>query len=1131
MAKTTRQTSIFGAEDWKRIYRTYKEADFQSYDYETIRKSFVDYLRVYYPESFNDFTESSEFIALMDLMSFMGQGLAFRNDMNTRENFMDTAERRDSVIKLAKLIGYTPKRNINAQGFLKLLSIATTEDVLDFNSNSLQAVTVNWNDVTNTDWFEQFNAIMNAAMISSQKYGSSGNNQTLLGISTDEYTLNTLATALPSASFSTSINGGSMAFELTSASSVGKTFLYEPAPQPGGAFNVLYRNDQLGFGGANTGYFFYFKQGELLSQDFNIADRISNRIVKIDVNGINNEDVWLYELTDNDATLTEWKQVEDIFAVDTDETTASAQKTREVYAVQSRSNDQVNIMFGDGTFSKIPLGDYRVYIRSGNGLQYVINTNEMQNIQIPVTYTSRSGRLETITFTLGLQQAVSNAKTRESLTEIKERAPARFYTQNRMVNGEDYNNFPFTEFTSILKSKAIARTGVGVNRQLDLLDPTGKYSSTNIFASDGMMYRDSKTPTFTFSFIDSNDIATMITTQLEPVLKARQMVHFYYDEFARPTLSGIEWNQSTALVNSVSGFFKNTASGSPIPISEFTSSNNKHIRENGLIKFEPPVGYFFDSNNRLVSGTPSKQGEKLVIWATVTALTLDGTNFGVGNLDDGTGPVTLNQYIPSTAIPTEVIPRLITDLPSTLEADIITQVEALRDFGVGYDHLTGTWYIINTNNLNQDADFSTANAQTTLEVNTDASWLAQFTTDGISYTTKYRSLEYYFASVIENRFIYDDADNVYDSKTGKTINDSINILRSNSKPDSNNALDTDVVLDIVGQEVEQDGFIDNFKVLISYADKDSDNVADDPDFFTTLVDPTVNVVSKLVFFERTVDFDNLERFIPLASGTVNTLYATLAVTEAAKTEYTDGQIFYTTTDTKFYKLSVIGTTYTLTATTNYIKSTGRQDFNFQYSHNSSNTRRIDPANTNIIDLYLVTNTYYTDFTNYIVDSTGTVIEPIRPTIDELSLAYTKLNQYKMASDNIVMNSVKFKPMFGPKAPVELQGSFKVIKNIGVVVSEGEIKSRLVESLNEYFSLDNWDFGDTFYFSELSAFLHRELGDIISSVVIVPTDPTKTFGGLYEVKSSPDEIFMNAAGVTDVEVVTALTSTVLRQSTT
>ena len=30
MAKTTRQTSIFGVEDWKRIYQTYREADFQS---------------------------------------------------------------------------------------------------------------------------------------------------------------------------------------------------------------------------------------------------------------------------------------------------------------------------------------------------------------------------------------------------------------------------------------------------------------------------------------------------------------------------------------------------------------------------------------------------------------------------------------------------------------------------------------------------------------------------------------------------------------------------------------------------------------------------------------------------------------------------------------------------------------------------------------------------------------------------------------------------------------------------------------------------------------------------------------------------------------------------------------------
>ena len=143
MAKTTRQTAIFGAEDWKRLYKTFREADFQSYDFETLRKSFVDYLRLHYPETFNDYTESSEFIALLDLMAFMGQGLAFRNDLNTRENFIDTAERRDSVVKLGNLVGYSPKRNESATGFLKVLGVSTTESVTDVNGFNLSGIRIN----------------------------------------------------------------------------------------------------------------------------------------------------------------------------------------------------------------------------------------------------------------------------------------------------------------------------------------------------------------------------------------------------------------------------------------------------------------------------------------------------------------------------------------------------------------------------------------------------------------------------------------------------------------------------------------------------------------------------------------------------------------------------------------------------------------------------------------------------------------------------------------------------------------------------------------------------------------------------------------------------------------------------
>ena len=1125
MAKTTRQTAIFGAEDWKRLYRTFKEADFESYDFETLRKTFVDYIRVYYPETFNDYTESSEFIALLDLMAFMGQGLAFRTDLNTRENFMDTAERRDSVLKLANLVAYSPKRNLSGHGYLKVVSIQTTESVSDFNNLNLSGITINWNDVTNPDWLEQFNAIVNAVLVDSQRFGRPGNSQEILGVVTDEYQINVLEGTIPTSRFESRVDGVNMDFEVVSATSVDKTYVYEPSPKPGSAFNVLYRNDKLGYGSENTGFFFLFKQGTLNDQTFSIADRLSNRSVNINIEGINEEDVWLFE--NKDEVLTEWRKVDNIYAQDSLAKATDTERT--VFSVNTRANDQIALQFGDGTFSTVPIGEFRTFVRNSNGLEYVINPEEIQNVAVPIQYVSRTGRIETVTLTVSLQTAVSNAKVRETLDEIKERAPSNFYTQNRMVNGEDYNNFPFTKFTSILKSKALGRSGIGVNRQLDLLDPTGKYSSTTAFASDGMFYRSFTDPTFTFTFLDNNDISDMITNQLEPVIKARQMKHFYYDKYVRVTLTDMTWNKSTAVVNSTTGFFKNASTGGTVPIGEFASGNTSYIQKGALVKFEPPSGFFFDANNRLKSGTPTKAGEKLVIWATVTDLTLDGTNFGKGNLDDGTGPVSFNEFIPTSAVPTEVIPKFVTDLPSDIESLIIDQVEVYRDFGLGYDETTATWYIISTDNLSQNAEYSTNFKKNTDGSNKDASWLVQFTTDGDIYTVKYRSLTYFFASVQENRFLFDSNAKVYDAKTGQTVDDSITVLKTNTKPDANENLTTDVTLDIIGQETETDGFVDNFKCLVSFSDKDADGVADNPDIFKDLVDPTVNPNSKFVFLQKQTDFDNLERTIPQASATVNVLFATKDAIELSKTEYLNDQVFYAYTDKKFYKLSVVGTTYTLTEDTTYVYQIGRQDLFFKYKHNSPNTRRIDPGLTNIIDLYIVTNTYYTNYINYIKDTTGKVTEPVQPTIDELSLSYNSLNQYKMLSDDMVFNSVTFKPLFGTKAPTELQGTIKVIKQPKIVVSTGEIKSRVIGALNEYFTIDKWDFGDTFYFSELSAYLHEELGDIVSSVVIVPTDPTKVFGDLYEIRSAPNEIFVNAATVQDIEVIDALTSGALRQS--
>jgi len=239
--------------------------------------------------------------------------------------------------------------------------------------------------------------------------------------------------------------------------------------------------------------------------------------------------------------------------------------------------------------------------------------------------------------------------------------------------------------------------------------------------------------------------------------------------------------------------------------------------------------------------------------------------------------------------------------------------------------------------------------------------------------------------------------------------------------------------------------------------------------------------------------------------------------------YADGQLFYFSSETnKFRELS----SSVLEVRTDLSVETGRQDLQFQYRHNSAETNRINPGLTNIIDMYIVTDAYYTAYRNYVQDTTNTVSKPSQPTNSELTTAYTSLQDSKMLSDNIVLNSVNFKPLFGTKADASLRADIQVIKTAGSIVSDSEVKSRVVSVVNQYFDITNWNFGDTFYFSELAAYIHEQLGDIVGSVILKSLDSSKTFGDLYEIRSTSNEIFVSALTVDNVNVINSLTSETL-----
>ena len=120
-------------------------------------------------------------------------------------------------------------------------------------------------------------------------------------------------------------------------------------------------------------------------------------------------------------------------------------------------------------------------------------------------------------------------------------------------------------------------------------------------------------------------------------------------------------------------------------------------------------------------------------------------------------------------------------------------------------------------------------------------------------------------------------------------------------------------------------------------------------------------------------------------------------------------------------------------------------------------------------------------------------------------------------------------LFGKNADTSLQATFKVIKNDGIVITDSDVKLSIIQAINEYFAIDNWTFGDTFFYTELATYIHNALAPKISSIVIVPNKQENAFGSLFQVESNSDEIFISGATVDNVEVIDAVTASRLKAS--
>ena len=1141
MSVTSRQNKLLVAEDWKKIYQSFRNADFQSYDFENLRRTMIDYIRTNYPEDFNDYIESSEYLALIDLIAFLGQSIAFRVDLNARDNFLELSERREAILRLARLISYNAKRNIAAQGLLKFTTVSTTENVIDSNGRNVSGQVIAWNDSSNANWYDQFIKVMNAAFPTTQQFGRPADKATIYDIPTEQYRFNSSNTGIPVYGFTKTVAGRPMNFEVTSTTFKGQGYIYEEAPSAGNTLACVYRDDGRGAGSAGSGFFLNFVQGTLNTGSFSIAQPSSNESVDIDADNINNSDVWLYKLTQDGLEDTLWTQVSNFEANNVIYNSIN-KSIRSIYAVITRSGDQISVQFSDGTFGDLPVGTFRVYYRISNGLSYSINPKDIRSVAVSIPYISGTNQLETLTVTLGLQTTVSNATTTENNDSIKANAPATYYTQNRMITGEDYNISPLSVTNAVAKIKSVNRTASGISRYFDLIDPTGKYSSTKLFADDGVLYTEKYTEQARFSYSSRTDIEGVINNTVLDLLKKENLRNFYYANFTVTVTRGLDvsWNRVTKDNNSSTGYITSLL-GDINKVGSFTATDLKYFTTGSLVKFVAPTNYYFDTNNSnaLVAYTDEvPEGGVTTLWATVVSVVDDGTAAGTGVLNNGFGAITLNQNIPSSSKIVQIIPRWRTSIDSSVITTMIDLVFSNKPFGLRYDSATQVWKIVFESNLDAYSKFSLGNQGDTSNQQQDASWLLLFTTDNEYYTVTSREQRYVFESDEQITFYYDNVNKIYDSRTNSVIKDLIKVLPINTQPESTKPFTVSQDWDIVSGFKGIDGYIDMKKLVVSFADSNNNGIVDDPELFLNIVAPADTtetnlelLAKKYIVLEKytiTAGQDDYRYADAIRSGTVlirKTQPSNSSIIDPVTgTPYTNGQyVYFIDTDT-LTKVDITGPRFV--ASLDYKVYVGRDRLKFQYNHSADYTSRVDPGNSNIIDTYVLTKIYDTNFRQWIAGANTD--KPLPPSSDELyDMMSPSLSVIKSISDEIVYHPVSYKILFGATAEPELQASFKVVKNADQVVSDNDVKARIVTAINQFFTLNNWDFGDTFYFSELSSYVMTQLAPDISSFIIVPRFGGLNFGNLFEIKSASDEIFINGATVSDIEIISGITQNVIK----
>ena len=86
-----------------------KEVKYLNKDFNSFKNQLIEFTQTYFPENFNDFSEGNPGMMFLEMAAYVGDVLSFYTDTQIQENFLSTAQDKESIYNMAYTMGYKPK--------------------------------------------------------------------------------------------------------------------------------------------------------------------------------------------------------------------------------------------------------------------------------------------------------------------------------------------------------------------------------------------------------------------------------------------------------------------------------------------------------------------------------------------------------------------------------------------------------------------------------------------------------------------------------------------------------------------------------------------------------------------------------------------------------------------------------------------------------------------------------------------------------------------------------------------------------------------------------------------------------------------------------------------------------------